>query len=86
MLTVNFVGNYTMFDMVRPMLPGEYGMGRMMDDRMYKPEATLIESAWERGKFDCFFDFTLLFCECQIRFTNCKGNAEKIDEKKGTRH
>lgn len=49
MLKVDFAGNYTMFDMVRPMLPGEYGMGRMMDDRMYKPEATLIESAWERG-------------------------------------
>lgn len=49
MLMVGFAGNYTMFDMVRPMLPGEYGMGRMMDDRMYKPEATLIESAWERG-------------------------------------
>ncbi|KAL1501343.1 hypothetical protein ABEB36_006678 [Hypothenemus hampei] len=42
-------GNYTMFDMVRPMLPGEYGMGRMMDDRMYKPEPPLVESAWERG-------------------------------------
>ncbi|XP_050316022.1 zinc finger CCCH domain-containing protein 18-like isoform X2 [Anthonomus grandis grandis] len=42
-------GNYTMFDMVRPMLPGEFGMGRMMDERMYKPEPPMVESAWERG-------------------------------------
>ncbi|XP_066257701.1 zinc finger CCCH domain-containing protein 18 isoform X1 [Euwallacea similis] len=42
-------GNYTMFDMVRPMLPGEYGMGRMGDDRHYKPEPPHVESAWERG-------------------------------------
>ncbi|XP_019763725.2 zinc finger CCCH domain-containing protein 18 isoform X2 [Dendroctonus ponderosae] len=42
-------GNYTMFDMVRPMLPGEYGMGRMADERLYKPEPPLVESAWERG-------------------------------------
>ncbi|KAF7269712.1 hypothetical protein GWI33_017232 [Rhynchophorus ferrugineus] len=43
-------GNYTMFDMVRPMLPGEFGMGRMMEERMYgKSEQPMIESAWERG-------------------------------------
>lgn len=45
-----FSGNYTMFDMVRPILPGEYGMGRIVDERLYKPEPPLIESAWERGK------------------------------------
>ncbi|ENN75061.1 hypothetical protein YQE_08374, partial [Dendroctonus ponderosae] len=44
-------GNYTMFDMVRPMLPGEYGMGRMADERLYKPEPPLVESAWERGNY-----------------------------------
>lgn len=42
-------GNYTMFDMVRPILPGEFGMGRMVDERLYKPEPPLVESAWERG-------------------------------------
>ncbi|CAG9767940.1 unnamed protein product [Ceutorhynchus assimilis] len=42
-------GNYTMFDMVRPILPGEYAMGRLVDERLYKPEPTMIESAWERG-------------------------------------
>lgn len=64
MLKVDFAGNYTMFDMVRPMLPGEYGMGRMMDDRMYKPEATLIESAWERGNLIRFSQCFLLFYCC----------------------
>ncbi|CAH1961174.1 unnamed protein product [Acanthoscelides obtectus] len=40
-------GNYTMFDLVRPLMPGEF-----RDDRMYvgaKIEPPVVESAWERG-------------------------------------
>ncbi|XP_060519897.1 zinc finger CCCH domain-containing protein 18 isoform X2 [Cylas formicarius] len=43
-------GNYTMFEMIRPMVPGEFGVGRMMDERLYgKVEPPVVESAWERG-------------------------------------
>lgn len=40
-------GNYTMFDIVRPMVPGEYDrVERTYGSRM---EAAQVESAWERG-------------------------------------
>lgn len=41
------LGNYTMFEMIRPVIPGEYGR----DDRMYggRLEPPPVESAWERG-------------------------------------
>lgn len=39
-------GNYTMFEMIRPVVPGELGR----EERMYgKLELPPIESAWERG-------------------------------------
>lgn len=39
-------GNYTMFEMIRPVVPGEFGR----DERLYgKAEPPLVESAWERG-------------------------------------
>ncbi|KAJ8919692.1 hypothetical protein NQ315_006220 [Exocentrus adspersus] len=39
-------GNYTMFELIRPVVPGEFGR----DERMYgKVEPPLVESAWERG-------------------------------------
>lgn len=35
-----------MFELIRPVVPGEFGR----DERMYaKPEPPLVESAWERG-------------------------------------
>ncbi|KAG5879998.1 hypothetical protein JTB14_010117 [Gonioctena quinquepunctata] len=38
-------GNYTMFDLIRPVVPGEF-----RDERLYgKVEAPVVESAWERG-------------------------------------
>ncbi|XP_018576331.1 zinc finger CCCH domain-containing protein 18 isoform X2 [Anoplophora glabripennis] len=39
-------GNYTMFELIRPVVPGEFGR----DERLYgKTEPPLVESAWERG-------------------------------------
>jgi nuclear protein NHN1 len=39
-------GNYTMFELIRPVVPGEYGR----EERSYtRPEPAPIESAWERG-------------------------------------
>ncbi|CAG9856503.1 unnamed protein product [Phyllotreta striolata] len=38
-------GNYTMFEMIRPVVPGEF-----RDERSYaKVDAPMVESAWERG-------------------------------------
>lgn len=34
-----------MFELIRPVVPGEYGR----EERMYRPEPPMIESAWERG-------------------------------------
>ncbi|KAJ8948832.1 hypothetical protein NQ318_013484 [Aromia moschata] len=39
-------GNYTMFELIRPVVPGEFGR----DERLFgKVEPPLVESAWERG-------------------------------------
>ncbi|XP_044254292.1 zinc finger CCCH domain-containing protein 18 isoform X2 [Tribolium madens] len=39
-------GNYTMFELIRPVVPGEYGR----EERTYgRPEPAPVESAWERG-------------------------------------
>ncbi|EFA01123.1 zinc finger CCCH domain-containing protein 18 [Tribolium castaneum] len=39
-------GNYTMFELIRPVVPGEYGR----EERSYgRPEPAPVESAWERG-------------------------------------
>ncbi|XP_031346347.1 zinc finger CCCH domain-containing protein 18 isoform X1 [Photinus pyralis] len=40
-------GNYTMFDLVRPVVPGDYGGERMVYSGRSDPPQ--IESAWERG-------------------------------------
>lgn len=40
-------GNYTMFEMIRPVLPGEYG--REERPPYGRPEPPQMESAWERG-------------------------------------
>lgn len=38
-------GNYTMFEMIRPVVPGEF-----RDERLYgKVDPPVVESAWERG-------------------------------------
>lgn len=34
-----------MFELIRPVVPGEYGR----EERMYRPEPPMVESAWERG-------------------------------------
>ncbi|XP_018325408.1 zinc finger CCCH domain-containing protein 18 isoform X2 [Agrilus planipennis] len=39
-------GNYTMFELIRPIVPGEFGHERMFYGR---PEPPPMESAWERG-------------------------------------
>ncbi|XP_045462330.1 zinc finger CCCH domain-containing protein 18-like isoform X2 [Harmonia axyridis] len=39
-------GNYTMFEMVHPLVPGEYSGG---DRYAARPDPAPIESAWERG-------------------------------------
>ncbi|KAL3285268.1 hypothetical protein HHI36_019378 [Cryptolaemus montrouzieri] len=39
-------GNYTMFEMIRPLVPGEFGGG---DRFVGRPEPPPVESAWERG-------------------------------------
>ncbi|XP_063919957.1 zinc finger CCCH domain-containing protein 18 isoform X2 [Zophobas morio] len=39
-------GNYTMFELIRPVVPGEYGR----EEKSYgRPEPAPMESAWERG-------------------------------------
>lgn len=40
-------GNYTMFDLVRPVVPGDYGNERVMYSGRTDPPP--VESAWERG-------------------------------------
>lgn len=45
-MVIYITGNYTMFELIRPVVPGEYGR----DERVYgRPEPPLVESAWERG-------------------------------------
>lgn len=74
-----------MFDMVRPMLPGEYGMGRMADERHYKPEPPLVESAWERGNTLAPFKTPNLTPHL-FRVENCQRDAKKIHASQGARH
>ncbi|KAK5643001.1 hypothetical protein RI129_009168 [Pyrocoelia pectoralis] len=40
-------GNYTMFDLVRPVVPGDYGSDRLLYSGRSDPPQ--VESAWERG-------------------------------------
>lgn len=42
-----FTGNYTMFEMIRPVVPGDYGGERVMYGGRVEPPP--VESAWERG-------------------------------------
>lgn len=53
-------GNYTMFELIRPMVPGAPGYGGAPDERFERPgygapplrgaaEPAVVESAWERG-------------------------------------